>query len=625
MLDIISILPDSVANQIAAGEVVEKPASAVKELLDNALDAGATQIQLIVKDAGRTLIQIVDNGCGMSESDARLCFERHATSKIHEADDLFTIRTMGFRGEALASIAAIAQVELKSKKHEMDMGTCVQIEGSVIKSQQPCSCSNGTCISVKNLFYNVPARRNFLKKDSIELGYIEEVFKRVAIINHNVSFTFYNNGKLMYDLKASTMGQRICQLFGNLYNERLYPVDESTELVRVHGFVCKPEYVKRSRSEQYLFVNGRYIKHPMLNAAVEKAYTDLIVDRSYPCYFLSLDVDPSRLDVNIHPHKIEVRFEDESAIFAILRSSVKRSLGQFSLSELDFESTDNNLFTPTANTYDPQMPTITINPDYNPFNNTTPRSGSNSFGGSSNKSPQGHSTVEMWSRASVGNRWESFFDSPSDSSSQQERDCVVQSAIDLGEEHSNMKSNVENSSFLQLSNRYIVGTMKSGLLVVNQQRAYERILFDKLISRDKIETVAQQLLFPVNVTFSPADSEIFSEMLPDLLDFGFRIESMSKNTFVVSATPSGVNDNEMQELFDQLIVDAKSSMMQKFNRRDESLCRSLARRMSMDMCRPMSQDEMHCFVADLFKCQVPNVSPSGEVVLAIHSPENLIK
>lgn len=623
MLDIISILPDSVANQIAAGEVVEKPASAVKELLDNALDAGATQIQLIVKDAGRTLIQVVDNGCGMTESDARLCFERHATSKIHNADDLFAIRTMGFRGEALASIAAIAQVELKSKKIENDMGTCVTIEGSVVKSQQPCNCSNGTCIAVKNLFYNVPARRNFLKKDSVELGHIEEVFKRVAIVNYNVSFSFYSNGKLMYDLKSSSMGQRICQLFGNLYNERLYSVNETTELVKVHGFVCKPEYVKRSRNEQYLFVNGRYIKHPMLNAAIEKAYTDLIVDKSYPCYFICLDVDPTRLDVNIHPHKIEVRFEDESAIFAILRSAVKRSLGQFSLNELNFDNSESGFFSPVPNGYEPQMPTVTINPDYNPFASASNRKESTpNFCTGMNRS--GGATMEKWSRASAPNRWETFFDMDS-SGGNESAQQVVQSSINVDVQQCEPKMFFENSSFLQLSNRYIVGTMRSGLMVIDQQRAYERIVFDRLMSREKIESVAQQLLYPVNCTFSPADSEIFSELIPDLLDFGFRIEPMSRNTFVVSATPSGVNDNEIQVLFEQLILDVKTSMMQKFNRRDESLCRSLARRMAADMNKPMIQDEMQRFVADLFQCQVPNVSPNGEPVLTIVAPENLLK
>lgn len=623
MLDIISILPDSVANQIAAGEVVEKPASAVKELLDNALDAGATQIQLIVKDAGRTLIQVVDNGCGMTESDARLCFERHATSKIHNADDLFAIRTMGFRGEALASIAAIAQVELKSKKMENDMGTCVTIEGSVVKSQQPCNCSNGTCIAVKNLFYNVPARRNFLKKDSVELGYIEEVFKRVAIVNYNVSFSFYSNGKLLYDIKASSMGQRICQLFGNLYNERLYSVNETTELVKVQGFVCKPEYVKRSRSEQYLFVNGRYIKHPMLNAAIEKAYTDLIADRSYPCYFICLDVDPSRLDVNIHPHKIEVRFEDESAIFAILRSSVKRSLGQFSLNELNFDSLNNDLFSPIPNGYEPQMPTVSVNPNYNPFSQTDSRSEKTSCLGNGGERSAG-ATMEKWSRASTHNPWDTFFDSAPKVENAQEKP-FVQSSVDVSDNQTESKMIFESSLFLQVSNRYIVGTMRSGLLVINQQRAYERIIFDRLMSREKIDSVSQHLLYPVNCTFSPADSEIFTELIPDLLDFGFRIEAMSRNTFVVSATPSDVNDNEIQSLFEQLILDVKTSMMQKFNRRDESLCRSLARRMASDMCKPMVQDEMHRFVSELFQSQVPNVSPNGDTVLVIVSPDTLLK
>ena len=300
MSDIINILPDSVANQIAAGEVVDRPASAVKELLENAFDAGATKINLIVKDAGRTLLQVIDNGCGMSDSDARLCFERHATSKIHKADDLFAIHTMGFRGEALASIAAIAQVELRSRLHDNELGTQVIIEGCDIKEQTPCSCPCGTSIAVKNLFFNVPARRNFLKKDSIELSHIEEVFKRVALINYQIDYTFHHNGRLLYDLHAGTLLERINQIYGQNYRERFFPVEENTDIVSIRGYVAKPEYARKSRGEQYLFVNHRFIKHPVLNAAVEKAYSDLIPDRYSPSYFLHLDVDPARIDCSIY-------------------------------------------------------------------------------------------------------------------------------------------------------------------------------------------------------------------------------------------------------------------------------------------------------------------------------------
>ena len=367
-LNIINILPDSVANQIAAGEVVDRPASAVKELLENAMDAGATQIDLIVKDAGRTLLQVIDNGCGMSDSDARLCFERHATSKIHHADDLFSIHTMGFRGEALASIAAIAQVELRTHLIGNELGTVVNIEGSHVTSQHPEACPTGTSISVKNLFFNVPARRNFLKKDSVELSHIEEVFRRITLIHSDIAFTFTSNGRLLYDLKAGSMLQRISQLFGNHCKERLFNVEEETDLLKIKGFVGKPEYARKTRGEQYLFVNGRFIKHPALSAAVEKAYTDMLPEHSYPSYFIGLQVDPAKIDINIHPTKTEVKFVDEHAMFAILRSAVKKALGQFTLAtELEFDKPAEFNIGPAPKGYIPPQPKISYNPPYNPF------------------------------------------------------------------------------------------------------------------------------------------------------------------------------------------------------------------------------------------------------------------
>ena len=366
--NIINILPDSVANQIAAGEVVDRPASAVKELLENSMDAGATQIDLILKDAGRTLIQVIDNGCGMSDSDARLCFERHATSKIHQADDLFAIHTMGFRGEALASIAAIAQVELRTRLHDAELGTAILIEGSRIVSQQPQACPPGTSLAVKNLFYNVPARRNFLKKDGVELSHIEEVFRRITLVHHDLGFSLQHNGKTLYDLKAGSMLQRISQLYANYYKERLLPIEEETDLVRIKGFVGKPEHARKTRGEQYLFVNGRYIKHAALNTAVERAYDDLLPDRSHPSYFIALQVDPARIDINIHPNKTEVRFVDDHALFAILRSAVKKALGQFTLAtELSFDTPPEFNLAPAPSGYIPQQPKISYNPDYNPF------------------------------------------------------------------------------------------------------------------------------------------------------------------------------------------------------------------------------------------------------------------
>ncbi len=604
MSDIINILPDNVANQIAAGEVVDRPASAVKELIENAIDAGASTIQLIVKDAGRTLIQVIDNGCGMSDSDARLCFERHATSKIHQADDLFAIRTMGFRGEALASIAAIAQVELKTRMHDEELGTCVEIEGCTIKSQQPCSCAPGTSFSVKNLFFNVPARRNFLKKDSIELSHIEEVFRRIVMTHCDISFSFHSNGKLLYDLHACNMLQRICQIFGQQYAERLYPVDEISDVVTVKGYVGKPEYVRKTRGEQYLFVNGRYIKHPALSAAVERAYTNLIPDRLYPSYFLTLSVDPSRIDVNIHPTKTEVKFVDEQAMFAILRAAARKAIGQFSLAtEIEFNPSTEIRFDeipPVSNNYTPPIPTINYTPNYNPFNET-PSNGSKSAGG----------------RPRQSDKWESFY-----GSSKKESSIEAELPIEAPEE-TTANELPSDMVCLQVKNRYIACATQAGLLLIDQQRAHERIIYERFANAEN-DLPAQQLMFPLNFTLSPADSDLLGELVDDLHHNGFAIERMdNSNTFVVTATPADFDENDLQGFFEEMVTDYKGCMMQKFGDRNHSLCRSIARRMAVKSGRELKSQEMQQIVADLMKCSSPALSPDGDPVIAIVNEERL--
>lgn len=596
-MDLINILPDSVANQIAAGEVVDRPASAVKELLENAMDAGATQIDLVVKDAGRTLMQVVDNGCGMSDSDARLCFERHATSKIHKADDLFAIHTMGFRGEALASIAAIAQVELKTRQHENELGTEVRIEGSQVMSQQPTACAPGTSLAVKNLFYNVPARRNFLKKDSVELSHIEEVFRRVTLIHPDIAFTLTSNGRMLYDLKAGSLLQRIAGLYGATYKERLYPVEEETDLLKVKGFVGKPEYARKTRGEQYLFVNGRFIKHPALSAAVERAYAELLPEHSYPCYFIGLQVDPSRIDINIHPTKTEVKFVDEHALFAILRSAVKKSLGQFSLAtELSFDTPAEFNIPPAPKGYVPPEPKISYNPSYNPFSL------------SPNSSPKSEGSKKHW-----------------------ESTQATVDFLDIQEQNSLPSPTGEGSkvrpvSCLQLQGRYIVTTLSSGLAVIDQQRAHERVIFDRLVqSTNQSLGHSQTLLFPINCQFSAADAELFNEMLPDLQDYGFAIEAMGQCTFVVTATPPDIAEKKLQDCFDRLLMDYKSSTLQKYNNRRQSLCTSLARQMAVKPGKILTQEEMQQLVADLFACPVADTSPSGKKIITIIKPEELLK
>jgi len=588
--NIINILPDSVANQIAAGEVVDRPASAVKELLENSMDAGATQIDLILKDAGRTLIQVIDNGCGMSDSDARLCFERHATSKIHQADDLFAIHTMGFRGEALASIAAIAQVELRTRLHDAELGTAILIEGSRIVSQQPQACPPGTSLAVKNLFYNVPARRNFLKKDGVELSHIEEVFRRITLVHHDLGFSLQHNGKTLYDLKAGSMLQRISQLYANYYKERLLPIEEETDLVRIKGFVGKPEHARKTRGEQYLFVNGRYIKHAALNTAVERAYDDLLPDRSHPSYFIALQVDPARIDINIHPNKTEVRFVDDHALFAILRSAVKKALGQFTLAtELSFDTPPEFNLAPAPSGYIPQQPKISYNPDYNPFR---------------------PSPTQTRIKLDTPNTLPDL------------NDPLLTPHSSLLTPHSSLPT----TPCLQLQDRYIATAISSGLALIDRQRALERILYDRLTPNSELRTPnSQTLLFPINCHFSAADAELMGELLPDLQDYGFALEAVGQTTFVVTATPADVQEANLQPFFEQLLADYKASTLQKFCDRGQSLRAALARQMAARATSPLSQEEMQQLVADLFACPMADTTPGGKRIITIVKPEEIFK
>ena len=591
-MDIINILPDSVANQIAAGEVVDRPAGAVKELLENSMDAGATQIDLVVKDAGRTLIQVVDNGSGMSDSDARLCFERHATSKIHRADDLFAIHTMGFRGEALASIAAIAQVELRTRQHDSELGTQVVIEGSHIVSQQPTVCPAGTSLSVKNLFFNVPARRNFLKKDSVEFSHIEEVFRRVTLIHYDLGFTLSHNGKAVYDLKAGTLLQRIAGLYGNAYKERMFGVEEETDLVKIRGFVSRPEFSRRTRGEQYIFVNGRYIKHAALSAAVERAYGDLLPDHCYPSYFIGLTVDPSKIDINIHPTKTEVKFVDEHALFAILRSAVKRSLGQFSLAtELSFDTPEEFNLPPAPKGYVPPAPHLKFDPDYNPFRAS----------GSQTKIKLDN--LERLEKIENPEKPE-----PLVPPEKPERPVAPAAG-----------------ACLQIQGRYIVTTLSSGMALIDQQRAHERVLYDRLTRCSGGQPSSQTLMFPLQCRFSAADAEMLGELLPDLKQYGFDLSPLNQTTFVVSATPADLKEGDLQALLDQMLTDYKGSTMQKFSHQSESLCLSLARQMAVKAGTILSQEEMQQLMADLFACPMAELSPSGKRIITIVKPEELLK
>lgn len=675
MSDIINILPDSVANQIAAGEVIDRPASAVKELLENAVDAGASHIQLIVKDAGRTLIQVIDDGCGMSENDARLCFERHATSKIKRANDLFCLHTMGFRGEALASIAAVSQVVLLTRLHGAELGTKMELgENGDVQSQLPCTCEEGTNIMVKNLFCNIPARRNFLKKESIELAHIEEVFRRVALVYSNIDFTFHHNDKLLYALKTGNMAQRIVALFGESYRQRLVPVDESSDVVEVHGFICKPEYVRRMRGEQYLFVNDRFIKHATLSAAVEKAYADLIPDHSFPSYFLKMKVDPNRLDVNIHPTKTEVRFIDEHAIFAIIRAATKRALGQFALGgEIAFDRDPefNIPLPPKGATL--KSPSLHLNPTYNPFNKalvgSVPEPGLNTVGMPTQQQQETDDDADSLRTVSPSrpspsagispdrSKWEDFFrakpasepsasapalsdeaargssfwntpNSLQNSTTSQVMDdntAKQYQLFDATKENADLLSG-SSSDIILFNGRYIISTLSSGLLVVDVQRAQERVVFERIMSRSHGSRGggAQQLLFPVTCTFSVADAEILKELVPELQKMGFELNPIGITGFVVSATPSDVDYNELQDLLFLMVTEFKNTPQPALPDNNTKLCLALARQISSRQnVAAMKSVEMQSLLASLFSCQLPNISPSGKKTLIIIKPEEL--
>lgn len=595
MADKIKLLPDSVANQIAAGEVIQRPASVVKELLENALDAGATQINLIVKDAGRTLIQITDNGSGMSATDARMCFEKHATSKINQPDDLFNLRTFGFRGEALASIAAVAHVELKSKTADEELGTEIHIEGSKLKSQNTCSTPTGTSFSIKNLFFNVPARRNFLKSNPAELRHIIEEFQRVVMINPNVNFSFYNNGEVLYQLKAAPLKMRIAQTLGqkNL-EEKLVPISEETENLKVSGFIGKPEFARKKRGEQYFFANGRFIKHPYFNHAVEMAYNELIPDGSYPTYFIFMEVPPADIDVNIHPTKIEVNFVDKQLIYAILTSAVKKALGQFSLTpSLDFEkeaSMDFNF----PKDRPVKAPTITINPDYNPFETDKPQKTERQIRNEQN--------------------WNKLYDDDIDKSgSQAFSQGSFDSSVNFQSEETPQKD--KNQSFLQAGNTFVVSAIKSGLVIINQQLAHERILYEKFLEQYEQRQIAtQQLLFPVNISLSANELSSVKEIDKELKAFGFDFEYFGQSGIVINGCPMDISESKISIIIEEILknLDEGSQLDQEIK---TTFARTMARQLSIKKGQKLSNTEMEQLMDALFSCQLPNVSIDGEPIL----------
>lgn len=592
MPDIIQLLPDSVANQIAAGEVVQRPASAVKELLENAIDSGASEIQLIVKDAGKTLIQVIDNGCGMTETDARLSFERHATSKIRQADELYKIKTKGFRGEALASIAAIAHVELKTRLRDNEIGTKILISGSEVENQEPCATQLGTSISVKNLYFNTPARRNFLKSDSVEMRHIVEEFERVALAHSDISFSLKHNQSELFNLKESTIRQRIVNMFGPKFNERLVPVKEETAIVRVNGFIGKPEYAKKTRGEQYFFVNNRFIKNSYLHHAVLNAFDDLINYGSYPAYFLYLDLDPATIDVNIHPTKTEIKFTEERSIYAIIHSAVRNSLGKYNISpSLDFDQEDVFNVAPLPKNVEIGLPQ-SVDLTFNPFETEAGSPKKTSSSGHKQSSPQIAGWDELYKIS--------------------EKNFDQQTEILEDEDHLSQDFQIARS-YIQLQSRYILTTIKSGMLVVDQQRAHERVLYEWALNLMNNQTSpSQQQLFPESIELSAHDCQLLQGLQEDLSSLGFTIDSFGKNSVVINGIPVDAVNYSIKELIEGILEQYKNEVGDIKSVSRTALAKSLARSMSIKRGRTMQTQEMLELIDALFACDQPQLSPGGK-------------
>jgi DNA mismatch repair protein MutL len=623
MSDIINLLPDAVANQIAAGEVVQRPASVVKELMENAVDAGASHIKLIVKDAGRTLIQVIDNGCGMSETDARMCFERHATSKIKKAEDLFQILTKGFRGEAMASIAAVAQVELKTKLHDRDLGTIISIEGSEIKKAENISCSAGSSVAVKNLFFNVPARRNFLKNDAIERKHIVEEFQRIALVHPDIAFQLVSNDAEIYNLPPSSFKGRIAGLFGKTYDAKLLPIEENTSIVNVSGLIVTPENSKKTRGEQYFFVNKRFIKSPYLHHAVQSAYRDFLKTESFPGYFIMMDIAPEKIDINIHPTKTEIKFTDEKSIYAILLSAVKKSLGKFHLSpSLDFEQETAFEYVKLEDRNKIKPPVIQVNPNFNPFE-LEKKSVQKS-----NSTFKANEDFDIERKTDNQRNWAKLFEAPSERTSKDFHYDIAEKEENNIQQifQSSINEKVEESSKVkfQLNNAFIVTSIKSGLVIIHQQRAHERILFEKYLLAMQSEKIStQQLLFPQTVSFSPDDFSLMEGILPLLINTGFDINVFGKNSFVINGLPVGNSENEVQDLMEGILDNYKfSENIGKFENA-EKLAFSMAKKMALKKGKKLIEEEITSLIDQLFACKLPNISPEGKKIMTKLSLEEL--
>ena len=604
MDDLIVQLSDHVANQIAAGEVVNRPASVVKELVENAVDAGATEIVVVVKDAGRTLIQVIDNGRGMGEMDARRCFTRHATSKITSADDLLSLVTKGFRGEALASIAAISHVELKTRVTGADLGVKISVSGDQMSDIEEVACSEGSSFSVKNLFFNVPARRNFLKSDQVEVRHIVDEFQRVAMAHPDLSFRLQSNGGDLFNLKPGALRKRVVSIFGVKHDERLVPVEEETDVVKIYGFVGKPAFARRTRGEQFLFVNGRFIKHPLMHRAIMNAYEGVLSPGSFPLYTIFLDVDPSKIDVNIHPTKVEAKFEEDQIIFAMLRSAIKRALGKHNVApSLDFESELSISLDPPPKGVFIAEPTVNINPNYNPFTSggskSKKRSAEASFGG-----------FEKSSEKELDNLYQMF-------GSEEEIGVAQESFVE--EKAPNM--------FL-LSSRFIVTESQQGVIVIDARRAHERVLFEQYLhaGRGMGSSLGQKLLFPEPISLSTADTDLLLGASEILMMFGLELESSNEGEVEVVTVPSGLA-GRLQDWIDSVLGALKDGTWSDEEGRREKLAQAAAQAGALKLSEKnninLTHGEMVDLVSKLFDCESPAIDSRGRAVYTLFSLENI--
>jgi len=612
MSDIIHLLPDSVANQIAAGEVIQRPASVLKELVENSIDAGATFIQILIKDAGRTLIQVVDNGKGMSETDARMAFERHATSKIKNADDLFSLRTMGFRGEALASIAAIAQVELRTRRAENELGVLVEIAGTRVFKQESVQCDLGTSFQVKNLFFNVPARRRFLKSDNVEKSHILTEFYRIALVNASVAFSFFDGDEEIFQLPASNNKIRIENIFGKSakkrWQQQLLSIETSTNLVSIFGYVGKPEYAQKSAT-QYFFVNGRYMRHPYFHKAVLLAYNQMIQASESPNYFIYFDVDPQTIDVNIHPTKTEIKFENEQAIWSILTAAVKEALGKFNvIPSIDFDQEGAVDIPTTISVENVRPPQTNFNPNYNPFGTSNYKrpvlDWEDLYGGFEKKDEPSESVID-WEPETEIIITPSF--------TQQEQQKVIE----------NLETRAEN---YQYKNRFILTGLKSGLLMIDQHRAHTRILFDLFLSQiENSKGSSQQVLFPEILELSADDALFFEQIIPDLQHVGFEFETMENHTYSVKGVSSHVGTGSVIDLLLEMLDKAKTTAQNPTASIHEAISLSLAEASSIKSGQRLSSEEMSDLIDRLFACSNHNFTPDGKKIMTIFSQDELEK